>query len=219
MTAGDYLMLSVADTGMGITAENLANLFEPFFTTKSQGKGSGLGLASAYGTVTHYQGAITVDSDVDRGTEFTLYLPVVEGVALATPTVENDSQITRGSGKILLVDDDLDVLLMMEDCLKSAGYEVITCGDAIESLKFVLEHTDSLDLVLLDMMMPNLSEKELFAGMRNINPSLNVLIVSAYSRTGMVNEALEAGAVGFLEKPVSAGALTKAVAQAIQVNG
>ena len=217
ITKGKHLCISVTDTGKGMDAEELSRIFEPFYSTKPFAKGTGLGLASVYGTVTQCKGAITVESVVDKGSSFRLYLPVSgQGEVQEIPSVE-PADIVPGSGSIFIVDDEKQVLDMMTDCLRIAGYTVTACGDAVEAIKHIRRHHQSLDLVLLDLMMPVLSGKQVYTALRKINPNLKVLIVSAYGQSGMIKEVLEAGAVGVVEKPVTAAKLTHAVADAISV--
>ena len=185
-------------------AEELSRIFEPFYSTKPFAKGTGLGLASVYGTVTQCKGAITVESEVDKGSTFRLLLPVSsQGDVQEAPAIE-PAEITHGSGSIFIVDDEKQVLDMMTDCLRIAGYTVMACGDAVEAIKHIRRHHQSFDLVLLDLMMPVLSGKQVYTALRKINPMLKVLIVSAYGQSGMIKEVLEAGAVGVVEKPVTA---------------
>ena len=218
ITAGKHLCIAVADTGKGMDADQLSRIFEPFYSTKPFSKGTGLGLASVYGTVTHCNGAIAVESEVDKGSTFRLYLPIsTEGEVEETKSADT-TRIVRGSGSIFILDDEKNVLDMMADCLKLAGYTVTVCGDAIEALRHLRDHHQSIDLVLLDLMMPVLTGEQVYKALREINPSLKVLIVSAYSQSGMIKDVLQAGAVGVVEKPVTAGQLTKAVAEALAGN-
>ena len=215
ITKGKHLCISVTDTGKGMDAEELSRIFEPFYSTKPFAKGTGLGLASVYGTVTQCKGAITVESEVDKGSTFRLLLPVSSQCDIQTISSPEPSKMVPGSGSIFIVDDEKQVLDMMADCLRIAGYTVTACGDAVEALKHIRRHHQSLDLVLLDLMMPVLSGKQVYTALRKINPNLKVLIVSAYGQSGMIKEVLEAGAIGVVEKPVTAAKLTHAVADAL----
>ena len=217
VTKGKHLCISVTDTGKGMDAEELSRIFEPFYSTKPFAKGTGLGLASVYGTVTQCKGAITVESEVDKGSTFRLLLPVSSQCDIQETPSADPSEMVPGSGSIFIVDDEKQVLNMMADCLRIAGYTVTACGDAVEAIKHIRRHHQSLDLVLLDLMMPVLSGKQVYTALRKINPMLKVLIVSAYGQSGMIKEVLEAGAVGVVEKPITAAKLTQAVADAIGV--
>ena len=217
LSPGCYLKIRITDTGGGINPDDVRHIFEPFYTTKKLGKGTGLGLATVYGTVTHYKGAITVESVLHSGTTFTLYFPVLAGGQEKPVECGGDTgNWVVGQGSVLVVDDEASVLQMMRDCLDVAGYNVTTCGDAVEALKYVRDNPETLDLVILDMMMPVMSGRDLFRAMREMTPSLKVLITSAYSKTGMIEETLKAGAVGFVEKPVTAADFTRVVAKAIK---
>ena len=218
INAGNHLCIVVADTGKGMDADQLSRIFEPFYSTKPFARGTGLGLASVYGTAIQCKGAITVESEVDKGSTFRLYLPVSSDCGVQETMSVESSEIVHGSGSIFIVDDEKPVLDMMADCLTLAGYTVTVCGDALEAIKYIRQHHQSLDLVLLDLMMPVLTGEQVYATLRKINPSLKVLIVSAYSQTGMIQDVLQAGAVGLVEKPVTAAKLTQVVADALAGN-
>ncbi len=213
---GPHLFVSVSDTGIGMTAETQRRLFEPFFTTKPKGKGTGLGLASVYGTVKAHSGLIRVISEPNRGSTFTLFLPLpAEPIQLpaAEPLAEPQHQAT--SGRILLVDDEPTVIGGCRAILHAQGYEVTACLDPVEALEQYKRCWQTIDLVILDMIMPRLSGRDLFTAMRRINPQARVLVCSGYSLDGDAQTVLDAGALGFIAKPFVVDELTRRVSEAL----
>ena len=210
---GKFIVTTVKDTGVGIATDQLSRIFEPFYTTKTLGKGTGLGLSVVEGTVKNYHGAITVNSKVDKGTTFTVYLPVLEKVEHIVTYEDADQDITSGTGNVLIVDDEVVVLQMISDCLQAAGYRVKIQNNPVGALQYLRAHPGEVDLAILDLMMPEMNGKELYVAMREISPNLKVVITSAYSKEGMVNDILEAGAAGFIEKPMTAAGLTRLIAE------
>jgi PAS domain S-box-containing protein len=197
--SGDYVKISVTDTGIGMAPETLARIFEPFFTTKGVGKGTGLGLASAYGIIKKHKGIIQVESQMGVGTTFSIFLP-------ASPTEEADAQSeqkapTKGRGTILIVDDEEESIMAEELMLKELGYKVLQAKSGRDAIRVCREHGDHLDLITLDMIMPGMSGKETFDRLREINPDIKVLLVSGYSRNRQVDELMQRGCSGYLQKP------------------
>jgi PAS domain S-box-containing protein len=204
MKPGRHLCISVSDTGQGMSDEVQKHLFEPFFSTKAPGQGTGLGLASVYGTITQHYGGIEVESVVGCGTTFRVYLPCS---APAPAVAENDVITTPTSGmatigmQVLVVDDEEFVAALVGDTLSDRGYDVVCAHDGANALAHYQLHWQSIDLIILDMNMPTMSGPETFAAMRQINPQAKVLIMSGYSKEGAVADLLQQGAVGFLSKP------------------
>src|SRR5262249_20858951 len=151
---GRYVQVAVRDTGTGIPAENLSRVFEPFFTTKPVGQGTGLGLAAVYGTVIEHGGAVTVYSEIGRGTVFYLYLPLTERTPAPRPAVP---LAPRGQGLVLLIDDEPLVRSVGERLLESLGYQVVVAKDGAEGVRRFVELHDRLVAVLCDLVMPVLS--------------------------------------------------------------
>ncbi len=202
VAAGPFVRITVRDTGPGIPVEVQARLFEPFFTTKEMGKGTGLGLASAYGIVEHHGGFIEMDSRVGEGTEFRVFLPVIAD--LAAPGVRNEpSAPTRpaGSGTILLVDDEPTFLEIGEEMLKMLGYQVVKAANGEAALAHFKERGHSICMVILDIVMPGMSGIETFFKLREIDPGVKVLMASGYSKDEEVARVLEQGVADFIEKP------------------
>jgi CheY-like chemotaxis protein len=196
---GHYIMLTVSDTGTGMDKETAERIFDPFFTTKERGRGTGLGLASAYGIVKGHGGYIDVDSREGQGTTFTIYLPASD-----KEVEESAGPIERfrtGSEKVLLVDDEADIRQVGGELLEAMGYEVILAKDGEEAIKAYKKNRDAIDVVLLDMVMPNIGGGEAYDRMKEINPDVKVLLSSGYSIDGEAREILERGCDGFIQKP------------------
>jgi len=200
LVPGDYLQISVSDTGVGIPREIKDRIFEPFFTTKEQGKGTGLGLAAVYGTVRDHKGSISVYSEPGHGTVFNVYLPLC---TTKSCEIEQSKELTRGYGNILLVDDE-EILRNTGRCLlEELGYTVYTAEDGVQGIALYSQQRDIIDLVILDMVMPKLGGKETFIKLREINPNVRVLFCSGFHNEGTENQLRELGAKGFIRKPYS----------------
>jgi CheY-like chemotaxis protein len=209
LAPGLYVRLSVADTGVGMDAATQARIFEPFFTTKPAGQGSGLGLASVYGIVKNHGGAISVESAPGEGATFTLLVPATTAVPAvpAAPPPAVAAAPRRGIGTILVVDDEERLLRGCARMLRLLGYEVLTAPGGREALELVREHRDRLDLVILDLTMPEMSGAATYAALRDLAPGLRVLLASGYGVEGEAGELLARGCNGFLQKPFDLDAL------------
>ncbi|MFO0750481.1 MAG: response regulator [Myxococcota bacterium] len=207
---GTWVEIIVKDTGVGMTDEVKSHLFEPFFTTKPPGKGTGLGLASVYGTMQTHGGVIGVQSEVGRGTAFTLHLPLSEEEPLAAIDVD-PSAVPRRPGHILLVDDDDSVRMVAKRMLTELGCTVSTAVDGLEAVEFFTTHRRDIDLVILDMQMPNLDGRGTFRELRKIDPRVRVLLVSGYAAKEEAERCLAEGALDFLPKPFKLEDLSRAI--------
>lgn len=196
---GNYIEIEVRDTGCGIELGNIEKIFEPFFTTKEKGSGTGLGLASVYGTVQKYNGAITVYSKVGEGTVFHIYFPIKsEDVK---PVKKRPTQKTvRGTGKILLVDDEEMIRVTGGYILEDAGYEVITAKDGLEAVEIFMQDA-KIDLVITDMIMPGMNGTETFYKLREIDSDCKVVLSSGFTKGESLSELTDAGLAGFIRKP------------------
>lgn len=197
---GNYVMLSVTDTGFGISKDVLPHIFEPFFTTKEPGRGTGLGLSSAYGIIKGHSGYIDVESEIKKGTTFYLYLPATEKT-LQAPIAEEEYLPASGSATILLVDDEDMVLDVSAKMLAVIGFEVLTANSGKEAIDIFSEKNGEIDLVILDVIMPNMSGSVVFDCIKQINPQVKVLLLSGYSTNGQVEQILRRGCDGFIQKP------------------
>ena len=197
LTPATYCWFEVSDTGVGIENDNLKKIFEPFYTTKEQGEGTGLGLAAVYGTVQSHKGAIEVKSQLNKGSTFRVYLPVSE---LDIPD-ENRSHIFTGKGLILFVDDEEINRIVGKDMIESLGYEVLLAANGIEAVETYKKHADEIDLIILDMIMPEMNGKETFIKMRELNSHCRVILSSGYSNTIDIIKMRELGLTAELHKP------------------
>jgi PAS domain S-box-containing protein len=212
------VVLSVCDTGLGIDEKTRARIFDPFFTTKEPGKGTGLGLAMVYGIVSQHRGHITVESEPGIGATFNVYLP-----ALLTKNPQQQASqelaLDRFRGRILIVDDEPVIRLLLQDALKEFGVTTYIAGNGQEAVQFYRTHGTPIDLVLLDMVMPEMGGRETFWQLRAIDPNVRILLMSGYSSDDTVEMLLKAGAKGFLRKPCNASELLSAVKKALEQQG
>ncbi len=213
---GEFVRLRVRDTGQGMPADIRQHIFEPFFTTKELGKGTGLGLAVVFGIVKQHQGWIECASQEQQGTCFDIYLPHGTGAAVSpTPPASPTSPVRGGQETILLVDDQEMIRELGERILRPYGYHVLTAADGAEALRLYRQWGPSIDLVILDLLMPGLSGPETFRELRRLNPDVRVLISSGYyaDREGQMPEC--EGAVGRVSKPYHPEELARGVRMAL----
>jgi len=196
---GKYVNISVTDTGVGMDEATQQRIFEPFFTTKEMGRGTGLGLASVYGIIKNHGGYIYVTSAPGRGATFSIYLPASEKEFIRE--VSRTEEVVKGSGTVLLVDDDAIIIEVGVDVLERLGYQVMTAGSGEEAIAVYMKNKDRIDIVLLDMIMPGMGGGETFDRLKEINPDIPVLLLSGYSIDGLATKILNRGCKGFLQKP------------------
>jgi len=196
---GDYVQLVVTDSGTGMDKETVERIFDPFFTTKERGRGTGLGLASAYGIVKGHGGYIDVDSMKGEGTTFRIYLPASK--SKVQEAVKVVAGIAMGSETVLFVDDEKDIRQVGQELLEAMGYNVLLAKDGEEAVKVYEKNRDKIDIVLLDMVMPNLGGGQAYDRMKEIDPEVRVLLSSGYSIDGEATEILGRGCDGFIQKP------------------
>jgi len=196
---GEYLLITVRDTGSGIAPDHLQRIFDPFFTTKAAGKGTGLGLASVFGTMATHRGAVTVDSPAAGGTVFSLYLPLAAEQTPGEPRVP--PELTPGSGAVLVIDDEELVRSSTVLQLQALGYQPWAEGDPAAAVDYFRRHHGELAAVLLDMVMPKASGSEVAAELRKIDPGVPVVIASGFPRNAKVEDLLAQGLAGYLQKP------------------
>lgn len=210
MRPGNYVCLEVRDTGCGMDTAILDRIFEPYFTTKPQGKGTGIGLALVHGIIKSHGGHIRVDSEKGGGTTFGVYLPVCCHQEEGMSSIVNTS-ISRGSERVLLVDDEEQVVKMLQEMLDYLGYSVVDLTDSVEALRLFTERPGDFDVVITDQTMPHLTGADLAAKIIEIRPDLPVIICTGYSEAFTEEKARELGISKYLMKPVTIGDLSRAI--------
>jgi signal transduction histidine kinase/CheY-like chemotaxis protein len=212
---GNYAIISVTDTGIGMDEKKRERIFEPFFTTKEGGKGTGLGLSVVYGIIKQHHGYINVHSQPRKGTTFTIYLPVITTEEKKKrPTVS--SALPQGTGTILLAEDDTDVRNLSRWALEEFGYKVIEASDGADAIRKFTEHRDKIQLLLLDVVMPHKNGAEVFDEIKKLKPEIKVLFMSGYPADLLRKEdVLEAGS-HFIAKPVSPRNLLREVNRVLE---
>jgi CheY-like chemotaxis protein len=196
---GRFVKLSITDTGIGMDEATQQRIFEPFFTTKKIGRGTGLGLASVYGIVRNHGGIIEVYSKKGKGTTFYIYLPVSEKEIIEEKRLPEE--FIRGSGIILLVDDEDRIIDVCSELLKTMGYDVLIAKSGKEAIEAYRINKEDVDMVILDMIMPDMSGGETYDKLLGTNSKIKVLLSSGYSIDGQAAEILERGCDGFIQKP------------------
>jgi len=209
---GPHLEIEFRDSGCGIPAENLERIFEPFFTTKEQGKGTGLGLAAVLGTVQQHHGAVTAYSEVGAGSVFHVLFPLTEAPLHGS---EMHEQPVTGSGLILVVDDEAVMRATAAAILEDLGYQVLLAENGRAGLNLFQTQREKIDLVLLDMIMPELNGRDCFTEMRKIDPGIKVILSSGFAHSDDLDDLRSAGLAGFLRKPYRSVELSRSVAAAM----
>jgi len=201
---GDYVMLTISDTGCGMDKETLANIFDPFFTTKDLGKGTGLGLATVFGIVKQNLGFIRVSSEAGKGAMFTIYLPRLSGQAVVAGKDEEPAEVSRSRGEtILLVEDDPTVMATCRSMLESLGYRVLVAGKPGEAVRLAAKHAGEIDLLLTDVVMPEMNGRELATTLLSAHPALKCLFMSGYTADIIDSQGVLPEGVHLMQKPFS----------------
>ncbi|MCX5882416.1 MAG: PAS domain S-box protein, partial [Deltaproteobacteria bacterium] len=213
---GEYVMLAVSDDGCGMSKEVLDHLFEPFFTTKDMGKGTGLGLATVYGIVKQNEGFVNVYSEPDKGTTFKIYLSRFVGEA-AAPKVESTMEMPKGCGEMLLLVEDEPVILdVSREMLEQLGYVVLIAGTSGEALRQAKAYAAEIELLITDVVMPEMNGRDLAKLISNIKPGLKCLFISGYTANVIAHHGVLDEGVNFLQKPFSMKDLASKVRQALE---
>ncbi|MBC8028876.1 MAG: PAS domain S-box protein [Pyrinomonadaceae bacterium] len=199
---GRYLMLAVSDTGIGMDAETQKRIFEPFFTTKEVGKGTGLGLATVYGIVKQSDGNILVYSEPGHGTTFKIYLPVADEF-VNNEIDTNVSEVPRGHGTVLLVEDEELVRNLAGEILQANGYDVLTAANGVEALRVSAGYEGNIDLLITDVVMPQMGGRELAERLAELRPKTKVLYMSGYTDDAIVRHGILDDRMSFIQKPFS----------------
>ena len=214
LTPGPYEVLSIGDTGVGMDAATVARVFEPFFTTKAVGKGTGLGLATAYGIVKQSGGHITVHSEPGSGTTFRIYLPRTESSESAPVAVE-ETAARRGTEVVLLAEDDVNLRALTRDILGSEGYRVLESRDVEDAIR-IAEHQDgTVHLLLTDVVMPHMSGRALADAVKRFQPDVKVLYTSGYTDDAIIHHGVLDPGIALLQKPFSPAALSRKVREVL----
>jgi two-component system, cell cycle sensor histidine kinase and response regulator CckA len=209
--AGPYVCLKVTDTGTGMDPETKARAFEPFFTTKEKGKGTGLGLSTVYGVVKQSGGYIDIESSLGVGTKFKIYLPRVEEPLTVERTAFDPTASHEGTETILLAEDETSLRKLTRDTLELCGYKVLAASDGVEALKMSEAHSGSIDLVLTDVVMPEMGGRALVQELLNRRPDIKVVFMSGYAGQGIGTPGPIAPNSLFLAKPFTREMLTRKI--------
>ncbi len=213
---GKYVLMTVSDTGTGMDKETLQHVFEPFFTTKEVGKGTGLGLGSAYGIVKAHGGYITCYSEPGQGTTFKIYWPAAEQGEIEPVEKQTEQAVSQdGTETILVVDDDDQIRELTSEILEDSGYQVISAESGEQALEIFRKKAKDIDLVLMDLNMPGMGGSKCTRKMITLDPSVRVLVASGYSVNGHGKAAFEFGAKDFISKPFQADQLLAKVRQVL----
>ncbi|MFC1812639.1 PAS domain S-box protein [Thermodesulfobacteriota bacterium] len=206
---GNYVKISITDTGVGMDAATRQRIFDPFFTTKEMGRGTGLGLASAYGIIKNHHGFINVYSETGEGTTFNIYLPASEKEAVKEEDLSEEA--SRGTETILLVDDEEMIIEVGREFIEKLGYNVLTAKGGKEAIKIYKKNRGQIDMVVLDMIMPEMGGGDTYDKLKEIHPDIKVLLSSGYSINGQASEILDRGCSGFIQKPFNLVELSKKI--------
>ena len=215
---GNYVLIRVSDTGCGIGKETMEHVYEPFYTKKEPGKGTGLGLASVYGIVKNHGGFIACDSEPGQGTTFKIYLSAIEHTGELAENGEGKSALQGGTETILLVDDEQSIRSLGQRILGKFGYTVLCAVDGESALELYGAKEDSIDLVILDLIMPGMGGRKCLEQMMEIAPGAKVLVASGYSSDEEIRASLKAGAKGFVRKPFEIGQMLQHVRAVLNEN-
>ncbi|MBN2515459.1 MAG: response regulator [Deltaproteobacteria bacterium] len=214
---GRYVKVSVTDTGIGMDVETQKKIFDPFFTTKEMSRGTGLGLASAYGIIKNHDGFIEVSSEAGKGSTFSLYLPAShdEIVALQEPSYH---KALKGTETILLIDDEEMIIHVASGMLQKLGYEVISATSGGKAIDIYKIKKNEIDMVILDMVMPGMSGGKTYDVLKEINPNVKVLLSSGYSMSGEAVKILDRGCDGFIQKPFDIKQISRKIRDILDYN-
>jgi CheY-like chemotaxis protein len=213
---GEYVRITITDTGKGMSGRVMDKLFEPFFTTKDEKSGTGLGLAVVYGIVQNHDGFIDVRSAVGEGTTFEVYLPVSNEMLRENVNESVDQTLAAGRGTVLVVEDEPQVRKMLQAVLEKSGYTVVSAENGMEAVTQFEMYQKDIRLVILDMVMPEMSGHQCFHELKRIDPNVKILIITGYTTDGSVDDLVREGALQVIEKPFELHEFTAILQQAIQ---
>jgi CheY-like chemotaxis protein len=212
---GPHVLIAVSDTGVGMSPGVRKRLFEPFFTTKEPGAGTGLGLATVFGVVKQSGGSIYVYSEEGAGTTFKIYLPAADAIAVPAPPPAPEPAAARGTETIVVVEDDESVRELVRIILEANGYRVHAVGDPADAERVASELPAGVDLLLTDVVMPQISGRELAERLAELHPGLRVLFMSGYSDEAVFRHGVLSPEAAFIEKPFTERSLTRKVREVL----
>jgi two-component system, cell cycle sensor histidine kinase and response regulator CckA len=215
VTPGSFLRLRISDTGCGMDKKTKDRAFEPFFTTKGPGKGTGLGLASVYGTIKNINGMIEIDSTPGKGTQFTIFLPLV--IKQVDAQKEGLSCAGKKKATILIVEDDADLRLVLREMLEEIGYGVYSCRDGMEAVEYYKVNHGLIDVTIVDLAMPRMGGQECIKLFKQIDPLARILVSSGYNLVSDTQQIITKGIAGFVQKPYQTPELMRAIAEALNM--
>ena len=213
---GPYVKVDVSDTGVGMDESIQKRIFDPFFTTKEKSRGTGLGLASAYGIIKNHHGYIDVYSRKGEGTRVSLFLPASDKQVVSEQPMEK--KIDRGSGSVLIVDDEEMVLDVGRDMLQHLGFTVTTASSGREAVRLFETSRHPIDLVILDLIMPHMSGGETYDRIREVDGGVKILLASGYSLDGHAKQILDRGCSGFIQKPFNMEQLSNKIREVLKTD-
>ncbi|UCF86191.1 MAG: response regulator [Desulfobacteraceae bacterium] len=211
---GNYVLLSIRDTGVGMDKMTIERIFEPFFTSGGLGKGTGLGLASVYGSIKAHGGYIDVYSEKGHGATFEIYLPEIDGDVKKEKN--KVPELLKGRETVLIADDEDIVADVADQMLKKLGYKVLVARNGKEAIKYYKANKYEIDMVILDMIMPDMNGGDVYDRLKEINPHAKVLLSSGYSIEGQAVDILKRGCDGFIQKPFSLQALSIRIKEVLE---
>ena len=212
---GHYVMLSVSDTGIGMTPEVRERVFEPFFTTKEKGKGTGLGLSTVYGIVKQSGGNIWVYSELGRGTTLKIYFPQVDEPLEELRENVETKLVPQGTETVLIVEDDKEVRKLAARILENQGYKILEAAQGSEALPLCKEHRNPIHLVLADVVMPGLDGRELAERVKSFHPGMKVLYMSGYTDNAIIHHGVLEKGMNYIQKPFTLDGLARKVREVL----
>lgn len=209
---GEYALIEVADNGIGMNKETLEHIFDPFFTTKGVGKGTGLGLSTVYGIIKNNGGCIDVQSEIEKGSAFKIYIPLfIEKRDYAQYHDDAVQKLFRGTETILLVEDEVSILKMMKRMLEILGYTVLEASDPFGALEIVKSYSGTIHLLITDVIMPKMNGVDLSKLVSAIYPQIKIIYTSGYSSDVLLKHSIKISDINYLKKPVSFATLASTV--------
>ncbi|NWH06674.1 hybrid sensor histidine kinase/response regulator [Desulfobacter latus] len=212
--AGDYIKVCVADTGTGMDKQTLSRIFDPFFTTKDRGQGTGLGLSTAYGIIKAHKGTFQVDSSPGKGSVFMFFLPAIKDRTYTNhvlSSAKNSDRLISGKGRVLLVDDEKEVIEVCKEMLETLGYEVLVAGAGAQAVSVVQNDTKGIDLMILDVVMPGMDGVQTYDAVRHLNPDIRVLVCSGLYPKQKIRQMINNECRDFLLKPFDIAKLSEKI--------